>query len=805
MLKTKTKGCFKMKDQQTLPRGGFRDFVRDAWTRALRWYTEESSEAYARWIRRGAAALAPTLLCMLLSAARFPLSTYPLGLSLLSAAREDTIFFYIGCLLSTLLSGDWPTAVGATTLLVFRYMFSKLFADDAPLSVQQSLFARIKNKKKAFGEGETLRLATASLAAFTAGMLRVMAGGFTIGDLVGTCVSVVLCPAAAYLYCGFFLSAEKKGTRYEIGCISLLCSFVFALSAYTPLGVSLGVIAAAFFAFAIAGCKSPFAACLFALLLILPASPMLSPAFAVAAAMAAMLFPRSRLYAVTAGSIAFAAIAFFVGKLSLFASSFPEFLVGALLSLPMRAGTVEQLLPFFGGSVRVDAESEILTYKERKSRESIEDISEAFETLSKTFFDLSDKNTRIGLFDTRQICDRVCDRHCRRCAACSLCWERDYAVTLDTINRISAKLYKSGKVEKSDLPPEFLSRCPSAEKMLEDIERENRKALRALLREDKTRAFAVDYAVFSRVLSEALAKNEEEYAPNAAARSAAIAALKQIGFLADSIGVYGKRCKKVYAFRLTPAAMHCKADAIREALASALDCCMEEPLFEFSDGAIHMICHAAPQIAACVSLASSAAKQGEENGDRVTAFDGKNGYWYAMVSDGMGSGRAAAKKSNAAAVFLEKMLRAGNSVSTGIEMLSALARADGEEGFTTLDLFEIDRIGARGSFIKSGAAPSFVRRGNKLFKIRSRTFPLGILEDVDAERTTFDLLDGDCVVILSDGVTEETEEPLWLCEFLTSADLADENAASRILEEAKKHTLCRDDMTAAVIRIRKME
>ena len=44
---------------------------------------------------------------------------------------------------------------------------------------------------------------------------------------------------------------------------------------------------------------------------------------------------------------------------------------------------------------------------------------------------------------------------------------------------------------------------------------------------------------------------------------------------------------------------------------------------------------------------------------------------------------------------------------------------------------------------------------------------------------------------------------LSLCEFLCGADLAAADAAARILAEAKRHTLCRDDMTAAVIHIKK--
>ncbi len=765
------------------------------------------TEQIAKWIRRMFAALSPTVFSLILSQKAFPLSTYPLGLALIAAARGDTIFFFLGTLLFSLLGRQLPTGVGATALLLFRFIFSRVFSGDSPLSVKQSFRDTLLRGKKAFCESETLRLATAALAAFTAGMLQTVMGGFSVGDLVGCCFCVLLCPCLTYLYTGYFSAAEQNGFRYEAGLVALLVSFIYAISEIEPLGISLSVLLAAFICFLLARRKNPFSACFFALLSILAAEPLLSPAFAVAAALAALLFPRSKLYAICIGSISFAAVTFFIGGVELFASFFPEFMIGAALCAPIREDTAEKLLPFFGsGKLQKNgAEAEILSYKEKSNRESIQDISASFAALSKTFFDLSDKNTRIGSFDTRQLCDRVCDRYCRRCAACNLCWERDYAVTLDTLNKISAKIYKNGAVQKSDLPPAFVQRCHNTDKLLEDIEIENRRMIKSLLREDKTRAFAVDYAVFSRVLSEALQKNEAEYAPNGEARDRVLAEFAKIGFRADAVCVYGNRCKKVYAFRLASGAMQCKADTIKTALCAALGGRVEDPMFEFADGGINMICRAAPILAAQCSSYSLAGRGDEENGDRVSAFSGKNGYFYALVNDGMGSGRVAAKKSTAAAVFLEKMLRAGNSVSSGIEMLAALARADGEEGFTTLDLFELDTVTGRGSFIKSGAAPSFVKRGTKLFKIRSKTFPLGILEDVDAERTTFDCEDGDRIIILSDGVTEDIEEPLWLCEFLSTTDLTAPDAAEKILAEAKKHTLCRDDMTAAVITVQKTE
>ena len=767
-------------------------------------FDEGDTKKIALWITKGYAAIAPTVFSMILSQKSLPLSTYPLGLSLMAAAKGDTPFFFIGTLIFAIFAKNIPLALGALSILIFRIIFSRSF-DDGPLSVKQKLKEKRIKIRSMFCESETLRLSTAALGAFTAGMFQTVIGGFTFGDLIGTCMGVVLCPVLCYLYYGYFSAVERQGFRYEAGIISLLATLIFAISDFKPLGISFSVLLAAFISFLLVKKSNPLTACMFGLISIIAVQPTLSPAFAISAAVAAFLYPTSKIYSLCVGSISFALLAYFIGGVDTFASFFPEFMAGTLLSLAVNEKTAAELLPLFcGGAKTSKATEDIVSYKEINTKENIRDISESFEELSKAFFELSDKNTRIGIFDTRRICDSVCDKYCKKCPACSLCWERDYSVTLDTLNKISAKIYKTGKVHMKDLPPEFVSRCANAEKLLCDIETENTRVIKSMLKEDKTRAFAVDYAVFARVLSEALEKNEAEYAPNVKAREELKKELAKIGFTADSIGVYGTRCKNVYAFRIGKTALSCKADKIKEAMGKALGGRMEDPTFEFSDGGINMICKQAPSYEVSCSSFSFAAEKLQENGDRVTAFEGKNGYFYALVNDGMGSGRAAAKKSAAASIFLEKMLRVGNSVASGIEMLSALARADSEEGFTTLDLFEFDRISGRGSFIKSGAAPSFVKRGSKLFKIRSKTFPLGILEDVDAERTTFDCEDGDKIIILSDGVTEDIEEPLWLCEFLTTADLASPTASEDILAEAKKHTLCKDDMTAAVITVKKI-
>lgn len=765
---------------------------------------KDDSARLAHLLRRFFNALIPAAFAALLGSVRLPLSVCPLGLAVTAAGVSDTPALACGVLLGALLGGNIPIMAGGMVLLLLRIVFSLVFDPRRASLVPARLFTK-ERWKACFREGESLRLCSAAVAAFTAGTVRLFAGGFSVGDLVGVCFSVLICPAITYLYTGYTTAAVKRSPRCIIGHIALLVSFIFALSSFQlPLNFSVSVTAATGLSLFCARRRDLLTTGVLGLLFGFAAMPAASPGIA----LGAMLFSAAVAHlplalGAFAAAAAFSVLCLLAGGSALLFSILPEFLLGVGLSF-FSFEKAERMIPCLGRETARDTESAVASYREKSERETLRELSKTFEALSSTFAELSDRETRLDLFDVRRLCDKVCDRFCRHCAACILCWERDYAVTLDTLNKISAKLYKHGKVSRTDLPPEFIARCTSADRMLDEIEHENAKLLRELFAGDGSRRSAVDYAVFSRVLSDALARGDAAYTPDAAGRDAVVAALTKIGFSADSLGVFGTRQKQVYAFRIGGGALHCTADAITAALESALGGRFAPPLFEFADGGINMIVKGAPTFAAEASIASVAGGGGEENGDRVHSFAAKNGCFYAVVNDGMGSGRVAADKSTRAALFLEKMLCAGNDVTAALELLSAMARNDREEGFTTVDLFMLDGFTGQGSFFKSGAAPSFVKRGERIFKIRSRTVPIGILEDVDAEKTAFACEDGDAVVMLSDGVTEDIEEPLWLCELICGTDLAAADAASRILAEAKKHTLCRDDMSAAVLRIRKL-
>jgi hypothetical protein len=194
---------------------------------------------------------------------------------------------------------------------------------------------------------------------------------------------------------------------------------------------------------------------------------------------------------------------------------------------------------------------------------------------------------------------------------------------------------------------------------------------------------------------------------------------------------------------------------------------------------------------------------GEVCGDVITSFEAE-GKYYMVISDGMGSGREAALTSGVCAAILQRLIGAGAGLETSLKMLNNIIRAGERECSATVDIAEIDLLTGKARFIKSGAAPSFVLRGGSIFRLQSKTVPIGILRALDAEMIRFDILPGDRVVMLSDGAARSYEEVPWLLDMMTSDEVilrgSPKDAAAKIVREAAKRGSL-DDITAGVISV----
>ena len=199
-------------------------------------------------------------------------------------------------------------------------------------------------------------------------------------------------------------------------------------------------------------------------------------------------------------------------------------------------------------------------------------------------------------------------------------------------------------------------------------------------------------------------------------------------------------------------------------------------------------------------------KKGESVcGDSVATAVSGDDYFYCFLCDGMGSGEEASLTSKLCRIFLEKMLVCGNRKSTTLAMLNNLLCSRNTECFATVDICEIDLVRGEASFLKSGAVPSFVMRDGHLYKISSGTFPIGILPQVSAENTDFELCAGDVIVLCSDGILcdAEGDDIVRFLEMITREWTEDlESMADKILTYSSDFSVRTDDMTIAFLRIK---
>jgi stage II sporulation protein E len=204
-------------------------------------------------------------------------------------------------------------------------------------------------------------------------------------------------------------------------------------------------------------------------------------------------------------------------------------------------------------------------------------------------------------------------------------------------------------------------------------------------------------------------------------------------------------------------------------------------------------------------------KSGEKyNGDSYSFGKLKDGTYMMIISDGMGSGPEAGQESRAAVELIEKFTEAGFSKTTAINTVNSIMtlKFTEDEKFSTLDLSSIDLYSGDIDFMKVGAVASYLKRGDKVEAINSKTLPIGVLDKVDIDISSKKIKNGDIVVMLSDGLLDCTNgdgrKRDWIMDYLESTTCSNpKEIAEEIMERAGviSKGKPKDDMTVLVSKV----
>jgi stage II sporulation protein E len=211
------------------------------------------------------------------------------------------------------------------------------------------------------------------------------------------------------------------------------------------------------------------------------------------------------------------------------------------------------------------------------------------------------------------------------------------------------------------------------------------------------------------------------------------------------------------------------------------------------------------------SYAGRECKHGEKySGDSYSFGKTAEGGYMCVVSDGMGSGPQAGRESIAAVEMIEKFTNAGLTNITAINTVNRIMslKFSEDEKFSTLDLCNLDLYSGDVSFMKIGAVASFIKSGNRVEVIKSRSLPIGVLDKVDVEVVNKKVKNGDIIIMLSDGVLDydinSAGKVDWVVKYLEENNTNNpKEVVDGLIEKAKELSggKVKDDMTVIVSKV----
>ncbi len=409
--------------------------------------------------------------------------------------------------------------------------------------------------------------------------------------------------------------------------------------------------------------------------------------------------------------------------------------------------------------------------------------------------------------DPTKIFDRTADRVCVSCSEQSICWGKESAETLSAMQEAEKTIRSRGRLEDSDFPQYFQQRCQKLHEFSEVANgelrlRAFRKQMQGQLEEERSLLWE-QYKDFSEVLGASARALGSVYGGDPTAERRLIRYLRTLGVEADASVFRDSRGRLHAAIESRYLEPLLNTPDYLDALSAVLGVRLCMPEHQMREDSIVLL--EAEPLSASVGVAA-VRKQGERvSGDRGTYFKTDAGELCVILSDGMGTGDAAAEDSIGAIRILESFLRAGVEPSSAMKLLNsaALVRSEDSWGYATVDLMCIDLFTGDACFYKYGAAPSYVKTGGVIRKIRSASYAAGLKFEAGRSPDTMRmrLKPGSVAVIASDGVVSDGED-LWLRKLIEETDGTDMKAlAGSVVQTAIQSYGRNDDMTALAIKV----
>lgn len=454
--------------------------------------------------------------------------------------------------------------------------------------------------------------------------------------------------------------------------------------------------------------------------------------------------------------------------------------------------------------------------------ERLGEASGALREIARTTQAVSHQLDKVKAGSLEQVYDEAVDNICLHCGLKTRCWQQEYTDTLDVFHHLTPLLRQNGSICEEDFGYPLSARCGKRAQLAQQI---NLGYQEFTAKEGMSRKVARVRSVVTdqfEGLGELLEGLSQELCGISGYEERMMAQVRE--YLEHErcqlrrVDCYRDRQGRVFLqIDLEPYRVaRLELERMSMDLSSVCDCAFALPQkLEITETDPSGRQQRAVRLRFCERAEFTAEFAASQHtcqgcrlcGDACQSFTDRRSVAHIVLSDGMGSGTAAAVDANMTVSLITKLIDAGVSYTAALKIVnSALLVKSGEESLSTIDITAIDLYTGQAHFYKAGAAPTFVRRGNRAGMVESTSLPVGILTAVEFEKSSIKLSDGDLVVMVSDGATACGSD--WILSVLDhfAADgnlqaLCDDIASTARLRRNDNHD---DDITVCACRITKV-
>lgn len=502
-------------------------------------------------------------------------------------------------------------------------------------------------------------------------------------------------------------------------------------------------------------------------------------------------------------------VSYYTNHLSDIVVRVAEMLIASISLLLIPKRVEGKLDPFFHQGKTLEKPYENMLDTAATLKNKIGAISDVFDTLS----DIELEETPEDKIETKEAIEKYMisymEENCISCQKKSNCLNQEQIHFM--ANTIFSKLENKEELTKDDLA----INCDTSEKIIQDLQEiyTNIKMMRILKQKEKESSdkLSKQYKEIAKLLNNISESMEKDKAKQDKLQQVLRNELKMCGFVIYEDEFKRENDDMEYTFVTD---ILTNIDKQKKQIISVTSSILEKSVN------IKLILNSSKKEKSKIKIVTipnfeiktaivSEKKEGNEvSGDSYLCMELSDLKHVSIISDGAGSGKAAAKGSQTVINLLEKLLESGFNEENAVKIMNSFLKLKGNDTtFSTLDTFIFDLKNAKAQFIKLGAAPTYIRKEDKVTTIHNINIPLGLISESDYLPIVSDLNDSSIVVQITDGVIDESYDcnQNYLTKYLQTVDItkstkliADE--IHKLILKEKDHHI-KDDFTVIVSKV----